>query len=110
VATPKLYGVYTARFPYLERSKDKVRPVAVVSRSHGEFGVVAIVPISSKSDLEIVDVRLSGLESAGLAKASVARVHRLTTMLQADLIAELGQLSSKDIQALKASLRKFLEL
>ena len=103
-------GVYTARFPYIESSLDKIRPVLVISQPYGEYGVVAIVPLSSKSALEAVDVRLGGWQRAELAKASVARVHRLTTMLQSDLIGELGQLDNNDIKALKDALREFLHL
>ena len=105
-----LGGVYTARFPYLDSSEDKIRPGIVVSKPFSKFGIIAIIPISSKATLQTVDVTLGEWKSAGLARASVARVHRLTTMLQSDLIAELGQLSTKDVKALKTSIQKFLDL
>ena len=110
MSAPKLLGIYTARFPYLEASRDKIRPVIVMSKPYGEFGVVAIVPISSKTTLQAVDIKLSEWKSSGLAKVSIARVHRLTTMLQSDLIAELGQVGGRDAKALKASVQAFLNL
>ncbi len=52
--------------------------------------VIAIVPVSSRLAREDIDVTITEWSNAGLLKPSIARVHRLTTMLQADLIAELG--------------------
>lgn len=106
----KIYGVYTARFPYIDKGSEKIRPVIVVSEPYGQYHVVAIVPVSSKSDRETVDLSLSCWESEGLIKQSIARTHRLTTMLQSDLNAELGILDSKDMKNLQSSLRKFLNL
>jgi len=107
---PKVFGVYTARFPFLDSRETKIRPVIVVSKPQGLHKVIAIVPVSSRSVREDVDVTINGWSNAGLLKPSIARVHRLTSMLQADLIAELGVLSQKEIQTLQASLRKFLNL
>jgi hypothetical protein len=81
-----------------------------MSKPQGSHKVIAIVPISSKPAREDVDISIVGWSDAGLLKPSIARVHRLTTMLQADLIAELGSLNQKEIQALQASLRRFLNL
>jgi len=84
--------------------------VVVLSGSQGPHKVIAIVPISSSSAQEDVDVTIPKWSDAGLLRPSVARVHRLTTMLQADLIAELGVLAQTEAQALQTSLRKFLNL
>jgi mRNA interferase MazF len=110
VNVPKVFGVYTARFRFLDSSETKIRPVIVVSQPQGSHKVVVIVPVSSRRAREAVDVELAGWRDAGLLKPSVARVHRLTTMLQADLIAELGSLNQKEAQVLQTSLRKFLNL
>lgn len=105
-----MYGVYTARFPDLDRGSDKIRPVVVVSEPYGQYKVVAIIPVSSRLELESVDTSLSGWNKEGLLKPSIARTHRMTTMLQADFIAELGVLDNQDIRNLQASLRAFLNL
>jgi len=107
---PKRYGIYTARFPFLEIRGEKIRPVIVISAPHSEHNIVVIVPISSKSGLEAIDVKLGYWQDEGLMKPSVARVHRLTSMLQSDLLAELGQLTERDAALVRKSLQKLLEL
>ena len=110
MSTPKIFGLYTARFPFLDSKETKIRPVIVISKPQGPHKVIAILPVSSKLMREQVDFTIIEWGDAGLLKPSVARVHRLTTMLQADLIAELGTLSQREIQTLKTSLKKYLEL
>jgi mRNA interferase MazF len=110
VTKPKRFGLYTARFPFLDSEETKIRPVIVISKPQGPHNVIAIVPVSSKLIREEVDVTIIEWGDSGLLKPSVARVHRLTTMLQADLIAELGTLSQREVQSLKVSLKKYLEL
>jgi mRNA interferase MazF len=110
VNVPKLFGVYTAQFPFLDTQETKIRPVVVISKPQGQHKILTIVPISSKSVLEAVDVSLHHWSDAGLLKPSVARVHRLTTMLQADLIAELGGLTQDDVEDLQTALRRLLNL
>ena len=68
------------------------------------------MPISSRPTCEDVDVALTEWSKAGLLKPSIARVHRLTTMLQTDLIADLGNLDQAEVQTLQTSLRKYLDL
>jgi mRNA interferase MazF len=110
VSAPKIFGVYTAQFPFLDSTGTKIRPVIVISQPHGTHKIIAIVPVSSKLQREDIDVGLAGWNDSGLLKPSVARVHRLTTMLQADLIAELGVLTDKDTKAIQNSLKKLLNL
>lgn len=106
----KLYGVYTARFPFLEASEGKVRPVIVVSGPQGQHNVIAVIPVSSKVTRESVDYTLGDWNNEGLIKPSVARVHRLTTMLQSDLLTELGSLTVSDTKDLQESMRAYLSL
>lgn len=108
--SPSLFGIYTAKFPFLDSSKDKVRPVIVLSAPHGRHAAIAVVPVSSRTEREPVDIAIKGWANAGLLKASVARVHRITTLLQADLTAELGVLETRDVKALQTSMRLFLNL
>jgi mRNA-degrading endonuclease toxin of MazEF toxin-antitoxin module len=108
VSTPKLFGVYTAQFPFLDSQETKIRPVVVISKPHGPHEVLAVVPISSKNVLAEIDISLRHWKDEGLLTPSIARVHRLTTMLQADLIAELGELAQEDRQNLQSALRRLL--
>ncbi len=104
------YAVFTARFPFLDSNKGKIRPVIVISKPYGKYKVVGVVPITSKLKNETIDVVLSGMHTSGLVKASVAQVHRLSTLLQADLIAQLGVLSTTDAIELNKALRDYLLL
>lgn len=110
MTAPEVFGVYTAQFPFLDANETKIRPVIVVSEPQGRYNIVTIVPVSSRIVPQEVDVVLAKWSEAGLLKPSVARVHRITTMLQADLIAELGVLSDQDAQAMQSALRGLLNL
>jgi mRNA-degrading endonuclease toxin of MazEF toxin-antitoxin module len=57
-----------------------------------------------------IDVQLKEWIKSGLLKPSVARIHRITTMLQSDLLAEIGELKEHDIENIQSSLRKLLAL
>lgn len=81
-----------------------------MSQPHGAFNVICVVPVSSRVTSESVDVTLVDWQQAQLVKPSVARVHRLTTILQSDLVTELGQLGEKDSGKLKEALSQFLYL
>ena len=110
MSEPILFGLYTAQFPFLDTVETKIRPVIVVSKPHGKHHIVAIIPVSSQTKREEVDVALKQWGREGLLKPSVARVHRLTTMLQSDLFAELGTLQTDDVQMIKKSMRNLLNL
>lgn len=110
MSIPKLFGVYTAQFPFLDSQETKIRPVIIIGRPQGQHKIVAVIPVSSKIVQEDADVRLHHWSDAGLLKPSIARVHRLTTMLQSDLIAELGELAQDDKRNLQNALRQLLNL
>ncbi len=110
MSIPRVFGVYTAQFPFLDSQETKIRPVIVIGAPQGRHKILAVIPISSKSTLEDVDIILRNWSDEGLLRSSIARVHRLTTMLQSDLIAELGELSQDDKQSLQDALRQLLNL
>jgi mRNA interferase MazF len=110
VSNSDVFKIYTIQFPFLGTLEAKVRPVIMVSLPQGKHNVIAVIPLSSKPKQEAVDVILSHWENEGLIKPSVARVHRITTMLQSDLLTELGQLVESDIKALKESMRTYLNI
>ncbi len=110
MSVASLFGVYTARFPFLDTNQDKIRPVIVVSKPHGQHNIVTVEPVSSKGTLAAVDMVLQDWQADGLIKPSVARVHRLTAVLQADLTSQLGVLSTRDQHNLLQALKELLKL
>jgi len=107
---PKPFGLYTAEFPFLDTEGTKIRPIIVLSLAQSKHKIVAVVPVSSRLILEGLDVVLGGWKQEGLLRPSVARVHRLTTLLQSDLRSEIGVLEPDDIRLLQDEMRKFLSL
>jgi len=56
VSAPKLFGIYTAQFPFLDVQEAKIRPVIIVGKPQKQHKILAVVPISLKSTLEEVDM------------------------------------------------------
>lgn len=104
------YRIYLARVGFLESGRHKTRPVIVVSEPRGEFDVVVAIPVSAQSSGVDIDVKLNDWHTAGLARQSVAWVHRLAAILGSDVVEEIGRLSSKDQAEIKNALRKLLSL
>lgn len=104
------FGVYTAKFPFLESNKEKARPVIVVSKPYGRYNIVTVVPVSASTGQEEVDIKLLEWQKAGLVGPSIARVHRLSALLQSELTSQLGILSEKDQANLLEALNKLLGL
>lgn len=106
----RLFDVYLARFPFVDKSKTKLRPVIITSRQHGKNHIIIVIPVSSKDDSAAIDFVIQDMDSAGLTRKSIARVHRLTALAEADLCERLGSLSKTDSESLKRSLRELLGL
>ncbi len=105
-----LYGVYLARFRFIESGAYKPRPVVIISQPRGEYKILLTIPLSSNPIKEDVDVSLEAWESSGLIKPTVARVHRLTAVIGNNILEFVGQLEQKDIVRIKQSLQKTFEL
>jgi mRNA-degrading endonuclease toxin of MazEF toxin-antitoxin module len=97
-------------FHFLDSQETKTRPIIVVSQPQGSNNVIVVAPISSKIVQEDVDFSLHHWSGEGLLRPSVARVHRVTAMLQSDLIAEIGELIQEDKQFLQTALKRLLNL
>jgi hypothetical protein len=106
----KLYGVYLARFRFLEANTHKIRPVVIVSQPKGPHKIVLVIPLSSKTIKEDIDVRLKSWQASGLSKPTVARIHRLTAMLGENILEVIGELKAEDANTLKEGMRMALEL
>jgi len=104
------YGIYLARFQFLDSNTYKIRPVVVVGQPKGPHKIVLAVPLSSKTNHEDIDVIVEDWQASGLAKPTVARVHRLTALLGGNILETLGQLDEQDVESLKRALRQALKL
>jgi mRNA interferase MazF len=110
VSSPVFFGIYTAKFPFLKNHKEKVRPVIVVSKPYGRYNIVTVVPVSASTGREEVDIELLDWENAGLIEPSIARVHRLSALLQSELTSQLGILSNSDQAKLSEAFKRLLKL
>lgn len=104
------YVVYLARVRFVEISAFKIRPVIALSKPRGTYNIITVVPIFSNKNLEEIDVDLVNWQNAGLSVASVARIHRLSSMAQVDLLEEIGRLDEEDIKLVKLALNRHFEI
>jgi hypothetical protein len=104
----KSFTIYVARFRFLESSQQKLRPVIAIGKLYGEHRILAVIPVSASAHQEIVDVSITNWRQCGLLKPSVARVHRLTAMLEADLLQELGAVDDAHRAAITNNLKSML--
>lgn len=104
------YGIYLARFRFLDTNNYKIRPVIIVSPPKGRFKIVIVVPISSSGELEDADIHIKQWKSSGLAKPSIARLHRMTAIMGRNILEDIGELSNTDQNNLKKALRKLFNL
>lgn len=72
--------------------------------------ILMAMPVSSSSDPEPIDVIIHNWRDSGLLKPSVVRVHRLSAILQRDLLEEIGYIDEKDKTAIKLALKELFML
>jgi mRNA-degrading endonuclease toxin of MazEF toxin-antitoxin module len=103
-----LFGeIYLCRFPFTSGATSKPRPALVLF----DLGIdVLISRITSAARFGPLDIPISDWSSAGLAKASVARLDRLVTAEKTLLGRRLGQLSSIDAAAIQAAWNQHMRL
>ena len=106
----KHFSICVARFRFIESDQQKLRPVIVVGRPYGSRRILMCIPISSSANAESIDVVLKNWQASGLLKPSVARVHRLSAILQEDLLEEIGTIDANHQEVIKLALRKLLEI
>lgn len=104
------YAVYIARVRFVEARDFKLRPVIVISLPRSTFKITTVIPVFSNEAYEDIDVNLVEWQKAGLIKKSVAKIYRMTSMAQTDLLEEIGRLDEADIRLIKIALNQHLEL
>ena len=106
------WNVVLARFPFAETSRDKARPVVILSApdyalAHDLVIVVMVTSASQErwsSDHDILD-----LASAGLTRASVVR-YKVATIPRTFVYRILGSLSDDDRVRVRGRLTRILPL
>lgn len=106
----KPFTVCLAKFRFLESDQQKLRPVIIIGRPYGTRRILMAIPISSTANAETIDVVLENWQVTGLLKPSVARVHRLSAILQEDLLEEIGTIDKKHQAAVKSALKELFKL
>jgi mRNA interferase MazF len=90
------------------------RPVVVVSHdgfnSISTWRSVVVVPLSTSTARTGPTAIALTLGAGGLAKASVALCHQVTTLDRAKLTRRIGSLSPPEVESLAAGLRAALDL
>lgn len=105
------FSLVTVPFPFTDRTSTKRRPALVLSSSL-EFGniighsVMAMIT-SSKNSAWPLDVLVKDFRQAGLPSPSVVRM-KLFTLDHRLVMSHLGQLSTRDTDSVKISLKKLL--
>jgi len=102
----KRYGVYLAKFHFLESADYKIRPIIIVGLPRGHYEAMIAIPISSRPEREDIDVVLKHWQSSGLQKPSVARLHRLTAVMGSNVLEEIGQVAAADQSAIRQALQR----
>lgn len=107
---PKLFSLCLGKFRFLESEQQKLRPVIVVGKPYGRRRILMVIPISSSSKAETIDVVVKSWKEVGLLKPSVARLHRLSAMLEDDLLEQIGLIDIKHQAAIKSALKELLSI
>jgi mRNA-degrading endonuclease toxin of MazEF toxin-antitoxin module len=108
--TPRTFDIYLARFPFLDKNKHKLRPIIVVSDAHTFRKINITVPVSTKDNNAESDFVISPHYKTNLSKRSIAQVHKLTALAQAEFVEYIGELAESDKDKLKKSLAKLFNL
>jgi len=106
----ELYGVYLVSFPFVETDSRKVRPVIVISKPYGKYGLVTVIPITSQVVTDETELQLTDLKTTGLIVQSSTQIHRISTVSDEMIIRLLGCLGEKDVACLKSMLKLKLQL
>ncbi len=92
-------------FPFADRNAEKRRPGLVLAQDpHADL---LIVRISSKKSKLSTDITLADWKLEGLNVPSAARLLKMTTTNQANVLTLLGRISSSDKKSVVDAMKKF---
>lgn len=100
--------VISVRFPFSDASGRKLRPAVVLSTAgyHDDWDEILVAGLTSRTPRaqRPTDYLLQDWQAAGLPQPSWARSH-LATVHRNLVIAKLGQLTARDLQAIEHIVR-----
>lgn len=99
--------VFLCSFPFTSGAISKTRPVLVLFDLQQD---VLVCRITSAARSNACDVPLLDWSHAGLAKTSVARIDRVVTMERSLLQRRLGQLTPRDLNAIRSAWNQNMRL
>ena len=108
--TFKRWDVVAVAFPFIEGTDAKRRPALVVSseRLRSEHNVYWIAMITTaKSGTRPDDIPIADPQSVGLPEACVIRLARLTTVGESQIARRIGEIKTKERNAVSALLRRY---
>lgn len=99
-ASADVFGeVYICEFPFTSGAGSKVRPALILFDLQQDAVICRVTSVLRVGPL---DVALKDWQAAGLLKPSVARLDRIVTAEKSIFLRKLGQLSSVDLQSIRA--------
>jgi mRNA-degrading endonuclease toxin of MazEF toxin-antitoxin module len=99
--------VYICQFPFTSGAVSKVRPALVLFDFQRDAIICRVTSVQRSGPL---DVMLGDWRSAGLLKASVARLDRLVTAEKTIFLRRLGVLSATDSAAVRKAWNRHMRL
>lgn len=98
-------------FPFAELTNKKVRPAIVVCQMKDVYRDLVLCAISSvvPKKLSANEMLLKKDKTNNLRVNSVAKIDRIVTAKRADVIADLGELSEKDLNTFKEKFKDLVD-
>ena len=111
-----MFKIVSVNFPFLENPQTtKARPALCLTKPTGKHYIVIVAFITTQTDEVLpTDVRLAPEERAfhttGLKRASLIRLHKLTSVTLASIQGEIGTLSTAWERDVKTKLQQLFNL
>lgn len=107
----KRWDIVVVHYPFIEGTEAKRRPALIVSgnmlfRNMGVYWAAMIT--TAKAGVKPDDIPITDLRRANLPEACVVRLARLTTLGEMQIAYQRGSLASRDTNAVRTLLAKYL--
>ena len=106
----KIGEIILIPFPFADLTNKKVRPAVIITETKDKYKDLVVSAISSvvPSEISNREVLLSPDSINNLRAYSVIKVDRIVTLKREDKIADLGNLSNKDLIKFKSILSEMI--
>ncbi|MBP9817705.1 type II toxin-antitoxin system PemK/MazF family toxin [Candidatus Shapirobacteria bacterium] len=107
-----MYKVVLVKFPYIEKTKFKIRPGILLSpQSWGKHKLIVVAYITSQPPEKIAtEILIAPTKKNGLRHKSVIRLHKLATVSSSVLFSEIGCLTPAQSSEVKNKLRQMFDI